>query len=293
MGGRTALHLAATYNRAITQTLLSVPGADIKATDNVLKWTPLKYADITRSWMAMYIFLQAGGKVDDVSTRKYINHQEWKQAGLLECAQKGYKKVLELMLNSGTDINAVVQVRENFQEGCILLHIASLCGQVEIVRFLLKRNTDINIRSAQNNTAMHFAALTNGVDVITLLSDRGAYVNLTDTLGCTPLHLSAQSGNLEATKTLVKRRAALDKMNKLGDTPLILAAYTDWLEIVRFLMQSGSDINLCVANKCALLLAVVGGHLDVICFLLQNSADINGRKFPGDPLQYCGRTCQL
>jgi ankyrin repeat protein len=37
MGGRTALHLAAAYNRAVTQTLLSVPEADINATDRALK----------------------------------------------------------------------------------------------------------------------------------------------------------------------------------------------------------------------------------------------------------------
>jgi hypothetical protein len=53
MGGRTALHLAATYNSAITQT--SVPGVDLNATDRVLEWTPLRYADRTRSWMAIDI----------------------------------------------------------------------------------------------------------------------------------------------------------------------------------------------------------------------------------------------
>ncbi|PNF16237.1 hypothetical protein B7P43_G14914, partial [Cryptotermes secundus] len=95
-GGRTALHLAATYNRAVTQTLLSVPGADVNATDRVLKWTPLRYADRTRSWMAMDILLQAGGKAEDaVFTSKNVNDEEWGQAALWQCAQKGYKKLLE------------------------------------------------------------------------------------------------------------------------------------------------------------------------------------------------------
>jgi ankyrin repeat protein len=51
-GGRTALHLAATYNRAVTQTVSSVPGVDINATDRVLKWTPLRYAaERDRGWL--------------------------------------------------------------------------------------------------------------------------------------------------------------------------------------------------------------------------------------------------
>jgi hypothetical protein len=41
-GGRTALHLAASYNRPYIQQLLSFQGIDINTPDSVLKWTPLK-----------------------------------------------------------------------------------------------------------------------------------------------------------------------------------------------------------------------------------------------------------
>jgi ankyrin repeat protein len=280
-GGRTALHLAATYNRAVTQTLLSVPGVDINATDGVLKWTPLRYADRMRSWMAIDSLLQAGGKADDVVfTSKKIKHHKSGQAALWECAKKGHKKLLEVMLNSGIDVNTVVRARKNLEQGNTLLHIASYYGQVEIVRFLLERSADINIRSAVNNTAMHFAAFTNSAHVITLLLDRGASVKVTNTQGSTPLHFAALSGSLEATKTLIKRRAALDRPNKMGDTPLMLAALNGRLEIVSFLIQNGSDKKLGVANKSALLAAIEGGHLDVICFLLENGADINTGNTP-------------
>jgi ankyrin repeat protein len=187
--------------------------------------------------------LQAVGKADDVFTSKKINHQEWGQAALWECPQKGHKKLLEFMLNSGTDVNTVVWARGNLEQGNTLLRIASYYSQVEIVRFLLERSDDINVRSAINDTAMHLAAFTNSVHVITLLLDRGASVNVTNTQGCTPLHLSDLSSSLEATKALIKRRVELEQPNKMGNTPLVLAAYNGKLEIVSFLIQNGSEIK--------------------------------------------------
>jgi ankyrin repeat protein len=65
-GGRTTLHLAASYNSPLIQRLLSGPGVNVNIPDEVLKWTPLKYADRTKSWMAMDVLLQNGTNVDDI-----------------------------------------------------------------------------------------------------------------------------------------------------------------------------------------------------------------------------------
>jgi ankyrin repeat protein len=63
--GRTALHLAASYNRPFTRKLLSFPGVDANKTDALLKWTSLRYADRTKWWMAMVNLLQNGAGTDD------------------------------------------------------------------------------------------------------------------------------------------------------------------------------------------------------------------------------------
>jgi len=65
-GGRTALHLAAAYNSPFTQKLLSFPGVEVNKPDVVLKWTPLRYADRTKSWKAMDILLQNDANADDI-----------------------------------------------------------------------------------------------------------------------------------------------------------------------------------------------------------------------------------
>jgi ankyrin repeat protein len=283
-GGRTALHLAASYNSPVTTELLSVSGVDVKKPDAVLKWTPLRYADRTKSWMAMDMLLQNGANTDDiVLTRRNVEDQEWGQAALWECASKGHIKLLEFMLNCGTDANAVVRVPENLHKKYTLLHRASLCGQLEVVRLLVDRSADVNIHSAHNDTALHLAALSDNIHIIELLLSQEMSVNLTNILDMTPLHVSAARGNLEATKAFVERGAVLNNTDKYGYTPLMLAAYSGKLEVVRYLTEVGANINVGSETiAAALLLAVGAEHSQVLHFLLENGADINSSNAAWD-----------
>jgi len=224
-GGRTALHLAASYNCPIIQQLMSIPGVEVNKPDAVLKWTPLGYADRTKSWMAMDMLLQNGANPDDiVLTRRNIAAQEWGQRALWACASEGYTQLLEFMLNCGTDVNAVVEVPENNQGKNTLLHIASNSCQLQVVRLLVKKRADTNIRNAKSDTALHLAAFSGSVKIIEILLHKRMSVDVKNAEDSTPLHLSVLNGNLEATKALVKRGASLNKAKIHGKTPLLLAA---------------------------------------------------------------------
>ena len=245
-GGRTALHLAASHNSPYIQQLVSFQGIDTNKPDEVFKWTPLRYAERTKSWMAMDILLQNGAKPDDVLlTRRNDKDQEWGQAALWECATKGHVTLLEFILNCGIQVNAIVEVPENVEKKWTLLHRASYCGQVEVVKLIVNRGADINIRDAKNNnTALHLAAESGSVEIIKLLLDKGMSVSLTDKDESTPLHVSAEFGHLEATKALVERGAALNGTNKYGDSPLTLATRKGQLDICRFLTEFGAYITI-------------------------------------------------
>jgi hypothetical protein len=77
-GGRTALHLAASYSspeqHCIWQPATAAqlytsfclpPVVDTNIRDAVLRWTPLRYAEGTKSWMAVDISLQNGVNPND------------------------------------------------------------------------------------------------------------------------------------------------------------------------------------------------------------------------------------
>jgi len=292
-GGRTALHLAASYNRQYIQQLLTFPGTDANKPDAVLEWTPIRYADRMKSWMAMDILLQNGANPDDiVLTRRNRESKDWGQRTLWECASKGHIKLLEFMLNCGIQVNALVEVPENLHEKFTLLHRASYCGQVEVVRFIANRGADINIRDANNNTALHLAADSGSVDIIQLLLDKGISVNLTNANDSTPLHVSAQSGKLEATKTLIERGAAINNTNKSGVTPLMVAAHYGKLEIFCYLTEKGADIDIPndKNNNTALHYAAGSGGVDIIKLLLDKGMFVNlPNKDEFAPLHICAK----
>jgi len=129
----------------------------------------------------MDILLQNGADPDDiVLTRSNSESKERGQAALWECASKGHIKLLEFMLNCGNQVNALVEVPDILNEKFTLLHRASYCGQVEVVRFIANRGADINIRDAHNNnnnnTALHLAAESGSLDIINLLLEKGMSV---------------------------------------------------------------------------------------------------------------------
>jgi len=292
-GGRTALHLAASYNSQYIKQLLSFPGTDVNKPDAVLKWTPIRYADRTKSWKSMDILLQNGANPDDiVLTRRNSESKDWGQRALWECASKGHIKLLEFMLNCGSKVNASVEVPENLHEKFTLLHRATYCGQVEVVRFIVNRGADINIRDANNNTALHLATHSGSIDIIQLLLDKEMSVNLTNTNDSTLLHVSAQFGNLEATKILVERGAALNNTNKYGVTPLMVAAHYGKLEIFLYLTEKGADIDIRndKNNYTALHYAAGSGCVDIIKLLLDKGMFVNlPTKDEFAPLHICAK----
>jgi ankyrin repeat protein len=76
------------------------------------------------------------------------------------------------MLNCGSQVNARVEVPDNLHEKFTLLHRASYCGQVEVVRLIFNRGADINIRDAKYDTALHLAAASGSAEIIKLLLDK-------------------------------------------------------------------------------------------------------------------------
>jgi hypothetical protein len=64
------------------------------------------------------------------------------------------------MLYSGFDINAFVLVH-GVPEYLTRIRIASLCSQEDVVRFLIERGANVNIRSTYSTTALHFSARLN------------------------------------------------------------------------------------------------------------------------------------
>ena len=125
--------------------------------------------------------------------------------GDLDAVKKCFGSENDIAFCSNVDINCLVKHADGNQR--TFLMIASLKGELEIVRHLIKR---------------------------------GAEVDKADNFGVTALHLAAQNGQVAVVESLLRHKANKEKATNDGATPLFSAAHNGHLEVVRVFARSRS-----------------------------------------------------
>ena len=140
---------------------------------------------------------------------------------------RAYKGETEAVL-SAVDAEPGLATRGNaagngWIQGTTLLHQASDCGRVDLVRGLLDRGADVHAKdtgAGDGRDALMWACYFGRVPVATLLLDRGADVNATSSRGQTALFFAAQRDRLEPALLLISRSADLMALDNEGRTAL-------------------------------------------------------------------------
>lgn len=123
--------------------------------------------------------------------------------------------------------------------------IASVLGNVEIVKLLLGYGTDVNIMYHQTKPLIHCICEVpnfNSFDVIDVLLRAGVSIEQ-DNNGKTPLCTACEANNLNLVTYLVNMGANINGFGKSGRlcTPL---SYTQSVAIASFLLEKGADPNI-------------------------------------------------
>ncbi|MBK5506076.1 ankyrin repeat domain-containing protein [Bacillus sp. TH12] len=90
------------------------------------------------------------------------------------------------------------------------------------------------------------------------------------------LHVSARAGELDMIKFLVE--SGLDINLNEGvpkSAPIAHAASEGEIGIVEYLFDNGAILDVSDPNRNPLFAAIYGGHLDIVKFLIKNGLDIN------------------
>lgn len=109
----------------------------------------------------------------------------------------------------------------------------------------------------------------------------------------TALHLAAKYGNFKATQIIVdfyrqtlsscKFKNFINQLDEGHWTALVWAAEHGHSEIVRYLINSDADANICdTENNTALHWAALSNSLDTVMPLLQSNCDFNIQNINGD-----------
>jgi hypothetical protein len=98
--------------------------------------------------------------------------------------------------------------------------------------------TDVESRTAQDESPLMISALKGQFDLASRLIERGADVNKP---GWTPLHYAATNGHVAVIRLLLDKHAYIDAAAPSGTTPLMMAAHYGTPEAVKVLLDEGAD----------------------------------------------------
>lgn len=211
---------------------------------------------------------------------------------LLSSADKGYNKVVEMILSKDVDPNAVNTEKKT------PLHLAALGGHEEIANFLLNHaSTTPDKLDDSCRTPLSYAAESGCIAIVQAILKQKSEVDpdSKDAHGQTPLHYSAGGGHVEVVREIMqnaktpglqKDTVNINGKNNDGMTPLWLAAIKGHYEAVKTLLSFGADPNVTdPENNTLLHLAARKGWPEVALALMESE------KFKaGNTLDQEGRT---
>jgi ankyrin repeat-rich membrane spanning protein len=117
-------------------------------------------------------------------------------------------------------------------------------GDVDSVKALIVKGTDVNAADLSGNTSLIYAAKFGHSECVKVLLENGAYVNSQCNLGGTPLMWSAENGNAEIVKVLIDNGADLNSCDFYGWTPLMKAVYGGHVAAVQALVENKAKVNI-------------------------------------------------
>ncbi|XP_027487730.1 ankyrin repeat domain-containing protein 26-like [Corapipo altera] len=155
------------------------------------------------------------------------------------------------------------------------LHLASANGHADVVRYLLRKNSQPNLADNFKKTALMKAVQQEQEECVAILLEHGADPNLADADGNTALHLAVLSKNTAVAGLLLEHHAKSDAQNQWGFTPFKLAALQQHEELLECLLKKAADRH--AQTQCERTALVVPGtheaHLEEDNLRLQEELD--------------------
>jgi ankyrin repeat protein len=213
---------------------------------------------------------------------------------LIKAALRGQRATVDLLLDHKASIDA------QSKSGSWALYAAARVGAVDVVRTLLERGANVNMKSVENRgrTALHAVAEQPTTDVVQLLLDKCADINAQSTDGVSPLLDMIKGGTKAATPVallLIQRGADVNATSDDGETTLTLATARRMTAVVRALLDKGADPNKgkpipsgpsSSAGGPPLLIALsdrsVPESAEIALLLIERGADVNARGTSGN-----------
>lgn len=123
------------------------------------------------------------------------------------------------------------------------IHLSCGLGQLDALRFLVKKGGGIEATDAQGDTPLHWAARQGHAHIIAYLIEQGAQINTQNKSGETCLHVACRYGHTMVVQNLCLCNMNIDLQDDESQTPLHVASGRGHVECVRGLVGSGACVD--------------------------------------------------
>lgn len=179
--------------------------------------------------------------------------------------------------------NYISPINSEAGNGAEAIHAAAEYGHLEIFKYLLNFNADVNTRSI-GVSPLHLAVQYNRENIVnyllteTVTSGLGVQVDLPSLIdGSTPLFVAVGLGHTHLVQALLKANASLTiPENSQGLFPLLHAVLRGKYPTVSLLLRAGAPINQRseVLQISSLSIAASRGDLKMVKLLLKHDANV-------------------
>lgn len=167
--------------------------------------------------------------------------------------------IVEMLLDYGVDINTREPTGETALNREVMIDHAdtiSVGGKAKLVRvvesfsttklkimkLLISRGIDINVRLVDGATTLHTAALVGDIETVRILLDAGADPNAVDDCNRKPLWFAARNNRVNIVKSLLEMTTNINDQVYNGHTCLTSAARWGHTNCVKLLLEAGAEI---------------------------------------------------
>ncbi|UJR35409.1 hypothetical protein I4U23_028166 [Adineta vaga] len=204
-------------------------------------------------------------------------------ASVMRALTQGDEQVLDRVITDHIENRYTLSsLNSRFINGSTLLHTACYFNNLPAVQRLVKLDVNLDVRDFQGKTSLH---RTRNIEIVKFLLECNADINATDSDGNTPIHAKCAGEHnkpleLEAIRVLHEYGAELDRCNLKGETCFHLAARkgntevlqllfeldeTNMRESIQTIEQKANQPNVSIVG-----LAIRSDHLDSAMWLLEH-----------------------
>ncbi len=199
-------------------------------------------------------------------------------SALMRAAEKGYLDAVELLIDSGADLNLrndnvdddyfedLTQVRS-------ALMLAAEHGHLDVVKRLVEKKAKIDFLEGDNEISALALSSGNGhLEIVQFLIENGAVIE-DDKASPSPLMRAARNGYVDVMRCLIKAGADIRRMSYEAESPLIVAAEWGAIAAAKFLLQLG--VGPCPE---ALARAKENGHENIVALFIEYGAELKSQE---------------